>query len=145
MTLHRALNYGAVWQCWALKRTCEKFGYEVETIDYNPDGHYTYRRLLCHKPYKTLWYIFSYLNFNHFVDTMLNPTMHTESHDWITQNPPHDDYYIVGSDTVWCESVVGSLLHAYMLDFAPDTAVRISYAASQGGGIRKESCFCTRN
>lgn len=26
LTLHRPLNYGAVWQCWALKTACEKLG-----------------------------------------------------------------------------------------------------------------------
>ena len=34
LTLHRAINYGAVWQCWALKRMCEQLGHDVELIDY---------------------------------------------------------------------------------------------------------------
>lgn len=140
-TLHRALNYGAVWQCWALKRCCENMGHDVETIDYNPFGHYTYRGFMRHRPDKALKYILNFYNFNRFVADRLNPTIHTEDHDWIIQNPPKDDAYIVGSDTVWCESVVGDSLNSYMLDFAPDGVRRISYAASQGGVFAQSETF----
>lgn len=141
MTLHRALNYGAVWQCWALKRTCERLGYYVETIDYNPFGHYTYRGFLHKRPDKAIAYMLNFRNFNRFVDEKLNPTIHTEDHDWIVQNPPKDDVYIVGSDTVWCKSVVGDFLNSYMLDFAPENTKRISYAASQGGAFASNATF----
>lgn len=141
MTLHRAQNYGAVWQCWALKRMCEKLGHTVETIDFNPFGHYTYSGLLRHRPDKALSYILNFRNFNRFVDKKLNPTTHTEEHEWIEQNPPHDDIYIVGSDTVWCENVVGEFLNSYMLDFAPSSVKRISYAASMGGIFPQSPVF----
>ena len=141
MTLHRALNYGAVWQCWALKRTCERLGYEVETIDYNPFGHYTYRGFLHKRPDKAIAYVLNFRHFNRFVDEKLNPTIHTEDHDWIVQNPPKDDVYIVGSDTVWCKSVVGDFLNSYMLDFAPENTKRMSYAASQGGVFASNATF----
>lgn len=133
LTLHRALNYGAVWQCWALKTACEKLGCTVETIDYNPFGHYTYKSFLKHRPDKALTNIRRFYYFNQFVKKMLNPSFHTESHEWISQNPPKDDIYIVGSDTVWCPKVVGHLLNSYLLDFAPENTNRISYAASLGG------------
>ena len=68
LTLHRAINYGAVWQCWALKRMCEKLGHDVEVIDYNPFGHYTYSGFLRHRPDKALAYVrnFSFFNINSF-------------------------------------------------------------------------------
>lgn len=140
-TLHRAQNYGAVWQCWALKRSCEKLGYDVETIDFNPFGHYTYQGFLSHRPDKAISYVLSFWNFNRFVTEKLNPTEHTEDHDWIMKNAPKDDFYIVGSDTVWCENVVGEFLNSYMLDFAPDGVRRISYAASQGGVFAQSPVF----
>lgn len=133
LTLHRALNYGAVWQCWALKRACEQLGGVVEVIDYNPFGHYTYLGLLRHRPDKALAYVLNFSYFNRFVKKMLNPTTHTESHEWIKQNPPKDDIYIVGSDTVWCPQIVAQHFNSYLLDFAPDHVKRVSYAASQGG------------
>ena len=135
LTLHRAINYGAVWQCWALKRMCEKLGHDVEVIDYNPFGHYTYSGFLRHRPDKALSYVRNFRFFNRFVDSMLNPTIHTESHEWIMNNPPKDDAYIVGSDTVWCHGVVGDLINSYLLDFAPNSVRKIAYAASVGGAV----------
>lgn len=135
LTLHRALNYGAVWQCWALKKACESLGYKVETIDYNPYGHYTVGGTLRHNPsvvYRQLLFMYQ---FNRFVKDRLNPTTHTESHDWIKMNPPQDDVYVVGSDTVWANAVAGDYLDSYLLDFAPDHVKRISYAASTGGNL----------
>ena len=133
LTLHRALNFGAVWQCYALKRVCESLGYEVETIDYNPYGHYTISGALCHKPLVAYTYLKFMCQFDRFVCNRLNPTIHTESHEWINANPPQDDIYIVGSDTVWSNAVAGDYLDSYLLDFAPAHVKRISYAASTGG------------
>lgn len=132
-TLHRALNYGAVWQCYALKHACESFGHVVETIDYNPYGHYTIKGALRHRPSVAYTYLMHMRHFNRFVDDRLNPTIHTESHEWIKENPPQDDIYIVGSDTVWANAVVGEFLDSYLLDFAPSNVKRLSYAASTGG------------
>ena len=133
LTLHRALNYGAVWQCWALKKACESIGCKVETIDYNPYGHYTVRGALHHKPSVAYRYLMFMRQFDRFVAKRLNPTIHTESHEWIKANPPQDDIYIVGSDQVWANVVAGDYLDSYLLDFAPANVKRISYAASTGG------------
>ena len=119
LTLHRALNYGAVLQCWALKKVCESLGYKVETIDYNPYGHYSVRDALRHKPLVAYSYIMLMRQFNRFVSERLNPTTHTESHDWIKDNPPQDDIYIVGSDQVWANAVSGDYFDSYLLDFCP--------------------------
>ena len=133
LTLHRALNYGAVWQCWALKKACESMGFEVETIDFNPFGHYTIKGVLRHTPIVAYSYMKLIYQFNRFVKRRLNPTQHTESHEWIKNNPPKDDMYIVGSDQVWANMVVGAYFDSYLLDFAPTNVKRIAYAASTGG------------
>ena len=132
-TLHRALNYGAVWQCYALKYACESLGKVVETIDYNPYGHYEAKWAIGKRPSVAYRYVMQLRHFNRFVSQRLNPTQHTESHEWIIQNPPQDDLYIVGSDTVWANAVVGDHLSSYLMDFAPVNVKRISYAASTGG------------
>lgn len=36
ITCHRAFNYGAVLQAYALQRYLKNLGYTVETIDYTP-------------------------------------------------------------------------------------------------------------
>lgn len=133
LTLHRALNYGAVWQCWALKKACESLGYAAETIDYNPYGHYTIRGALKRNPLAAYKQLLQMYQFNQFVKKWLNPTAHTESHDWIKKNPPQEDIYMVGSDTVWANAVAGDYLDSYLLDFAPSNVKRIAYAASTGG------------
>lgn len=38
LTFHRALNYGAVLQAYALKWVCGKMGYDAHIIDYDYDG-----------------------------------------------------------------------------------------------------------
>ena len=133
LTLHRSLNYGAVWQCWALKRACESMGYDAETIDYNPFGDYEAKWFIGKRPSTTYRYWMQMYQFNRFVAKRLNPTPHTVSHDWIKANPPQDDVYIVGSDQVWTNAVTGAYLDSYMLNFVPSGVRRISYAASTGG------------
>lgn len=133
LTFHRAHNYGAVWQCWALKKTCESFGCQVETIDYNPWGHYDAKWAIGHRPSVAYKFLKQLYQFNQFVDKRLNPSVHTESHDWIKNNHPQEDIYIVGSDQVWANDVVGEFLDSYLLDFVPNKYKRIAYAASTAG------------
>ena len=132
-TFHRALNYGAIWQCYALKKVCELLGCKVETIDFNPFGDYNVLGLLRHHPIVAYTYIARMFHFNRFVKNRLNPTIHTESHEWIKNNPPLEDIYIVGSDQVWSTKIVGEQLDSYLLDFAPPQVKRIAYAVSTGG------------
>ena len=40
LTFHRALNYGAVLQAYALKWVCDGMGYDAHIIDYDYDGGY---------------------------------------------------------------------------------------------------------
>ena len=35
LTFHRALNYGAALQAYALKKVCDSLGYETHVIDYD--------------------------------------------------------------------------------------------------------------
>lgn len=45
LTFHRALNYGAVLQCYALYTTLKSMGHEPEIIDYRPESIERYRHL----------------------------------------------------------------------------------------------------
>lgn len=133
LTLHRAQNYGAVWQCFALKSICEKLGFVVHVVDYSPFGFWEYRYLFNRKIWKCLPKMLRLFHFNSFVNDYLAPICHSESHDWIKQNIPECDYFIVGSDTVWCKQTVGEYLNSYLFDWLPKNKKRIAYAASLGG------------
>ena len=114
LTFHRAHNYGAVWQCYALKQACESLGHEVETIDYNPFGSYTILGSLHHRPYVALRYIINMVRFSRFVSKRLNLTIKRYiDQRQLKQDAPKDNVYIVGSDTVWSNPTVKSYLDSY--------------------------------
>ena len=46
LTFHRAINYGAFLQAFALKTYLTSLGNEVEIVDYWPEGHADSYRLL---------------------------------------------------------------------------------------------------
>ena len=46
LTFHRAINYGAVLQCYGLYETIKSMGHDVEIIDYRPECIEYYRRIL---------------------------------------------------------------------------------------------------
>ena len=133
LTLHRSFNYGAVLQGWSLKKACELLGHEVEVIDYNPYGSISLSSMLRHRPSVIYRYLRHAQIFGRFVKKHLNLTKYTKSSEWIKNNPPREDIYIVGSDMVWSKEVAGEIGDAYFLDFAPNTVWRIAYAASTGG------------
>lgn len=52
LTFHRALNYGAVLQCFALFKTLKSMGHDVEIIDYRPLFIERHRNLFYKKQFK---------------------------------------------------------------------------------------------
>ena len=111
LTFHRAHNYGAVLQCYALQQILMQLGYDARVIDY--------RQKFTERIYKlfSLRYFFSmYLHpkkafsyivnirkryrknkvFTSFIDRYFNVT------EVCTKNIPQDfDIYLIGSDQVW--------------------------------------------
>lgn len=112
LTFHRAHNYGAVLQCYALQETLKSLGYDVWVIDYRQKAiERAYKFLSLHNliskvklPNDLYVYITSCFNrkkrgslFNNFRKTFLNLTNPCHSSNDI----PNMDLYIVGSDQVW--------------------------------------------
>lgn len=141
LTFHRALNYGAVWQCWALTKFCTQLGYETYVIDYAPTGIWKYRYFLCKRPDRIYDRCKMLYSFNRFYKKMPRSQYYGESCELIKKNPPLYDIYIVGSDQVWAEDKTAGNIGSYMLDFAPKTVKRVAYAASQGGSIARDPIF----
>lgn len=140
LTLHRSLNYGAVWQCWALKTVCEKLGYNVEIIDYY-EGDRKIISFLRHRPDKILKYVRMNRHFKRFLENKIPMTERYWNNQSLEDNPPNKDIIIVGSDQVWSEKIVGVGLAPYILDFVPIEKLRVAYAASMGGTFPSSASF----
>lgn len=144
ITIHKINNYGSVLQAYALQRVCEQLGYRVEIIDYefpnkyHRDSSYTSKdKVQASEPRWIKALFVSALIRQHkgiadFVARYQNLSpISFCSPEELTANPPQYDIYITGSDQLWnprhCNGDP-----AFMLHFAPDNALKISYAASVG-------------
>lgn len=139
VTFHRAINYGAVLQVFALYKTIEKLGATPEIIDYiSPAISGIHRRFEFGfhplEMYRYLRYGSSvnkrFDKFEKFVETMKLSTKVISSEDFfrVSQN---NDAVICGSDQVWNLKITGNDFN-YFLSNVLEPAKRIAYAASFG-------------
>lgn len=127
LTFSKELNYGANLQCYALCRTLQNMGHEVKIIDAElPQPSTTWYSRLLRLPEK-FW-------FARFRRRYLNIYTRTyKTVDDLRANCPDSDLYIVGSDQVWNTRITcRSNPLVYFFSFLPESARRISYAASFG-------------
>ena len=127
LTFSKETNFGANLQCYALCKTLQGMGHSVDIIDIQL------------RSYSMSWYSailrlpMIYL-FNKFRKQHLNLfTCHFKNVEDLRKNCPKSDMYIVGSDQVWNPKITKRLDPlVYFFSFLPETAHRISYAASFG-------------
>ena len=144
VTFHRAVNYGAVLQAYALQRTVRACGADCDIIDFR--SRFVER---IYKPFYikkgTLRYraknaVIALLHWRHrirkakaferFVTGFLglSPAVHgTEELQALRY-----DACITGSDQVFNPYIAGGDAWVYYLDFVPPDVIRFSYAASFG-------------
>lgn len=149
LTFHRALNYGAVLQCYALTRYLQDCGHEVEVVDYRPSGIEKYRQifpkemilgrkgllmklkgllvsiLLIRKKKKARRAFDCFLN-NYLPISdkiILNSTYKLSKYDFL----------VMGSDQVWSPTICDGFDPIYWGDFSHNDVKLITYAASIGG------------
>ena len=143
VTFHRAHNYGAVLQAYALQNYLETIGYENTIIDYiNPLIEKTYKPF--YLPYNNLkdnakrtirniWYYHKNIKrinqFKQFNVKYLKTTKPLKSIKDV-QEAANGDTLITGSDQVWNRNITGGLSDIFTLNFG--TGNKISYAASVG-------------
>ena len=144
ITIHKINNYGSVFQAYALQRACEELGYETEIIDYCfPNGFHANNRYATatdSQPNEPTWIkaLFGlalkrqHKGISAFVAKYQHLTgKQYQSPEELKAEAPDYDVYITGSDQLWnprhCNGDP-----AFMLHFAPDNAIKISYAASIG-------------
>ena len=148
ITFHKAHNYGAMLQAYALQKTLKKMNSEVYIIDYRDDyvlnNYYLFKmKIRGEKPKNILKKIIKnviffnkkykrYRNFEKFVKKYYNLSKKYKSEEKLKRDYPLYDIYITGSDQVWNTNITDGLKDAYTLNFGTDSTKRISYAASIG-------------
>lgn len=144
ITIHKINNYGSVFQAYALQQVCENLGYRAEIIDYNfpnvqhRDNKYAVVEDTLPTEPKWIKLLFAkdllrqhkgnaqfVAKYQHLSQQVYN------SPKELKVAPPHYDVYITGSDQLWSPRHCNGD-PAFMLHFAPNEALKISYAASIG-------------
>lgn len=143
LTFHRATNYGAVLQCYALQECLRSLGANVEVVNYRQPYidnickalHWrTISSAILHVHPRVLWNSISpiphrwlsKMNFNKFRKRYLNMTVECDE----CNIPKYFDAFIVGSDQVWGIHHTNGIDNVYWGNFNHGKAKLFSYAAS---------------
>lgn len=149
ITLHNIYNYGSVLQTYATQIALEKFGCNVEFIDYYRKDLINYKTVMqdalersgiwnrnalfrcIYKCIKTPSYKKKNLVFNEFLKRYIHLTERKYySVEDIKKNFPDADLYCTGSDQMWNTNYNKGIERAYYLDFTEK--YKFSYATSIG-------------
>ncbi len=144
LTFHRAHNYGAVLQCYALYRALSEKGISCDVLDYSPDYFYKMYNIL---PYKHSLktsigtYVCHILlrsmleerveNFNRFISEYISLSAKTYNCEEDLTSIPYDAI-IVGSDQVWNNKTALFDPVFFLSTKAFEVKRKYSYAASIG-------------
>lgn len=149
LTFHRALNYGAVLQCYALQETLSKMGHDVEIIDYRPDYIEEYRKPLNWNRLKKeplvdklkrllllplYWFNIKRASkaFDSFVGEHLVLFGVKQNINTICSRY---NAIVFGSDQIWSPVICKGFDPVYWGQFQKGNARFIAYAPSYGGGF----------
>ena len=141
MTFHRAANYGALFQAYALQKTIRKLGCDAQIIDYDCE---TIRRsssasqMVGNKVKALIKLPLQYsirkkklAAFEQFIDKHLKLSAPYSTMRQLVHAQKDYDRLITGSDQVWNTDCAG-FDPAYFLSFVPDGIKKNAYAASFG-------------
>lgn len=138
LTFHRAYNYGAVLQAYALKNVINGLGAEADIVDYvcpqvDLDHHpkYTVKKFGLPKAvikfYGRFAKSFAFEKFKK--NKLCDGKEYTQ--DTIKEALKEYDLFIAGSDQIW-SNVFSGFDKTFLLDFIDDKTKKYSYAASFG-------------
>ncbi|RXE58678.1 polysaccharide pyruvyl transferase family protein [Acetivibrio mesophilus] len=142
LTFHRAINYGACLQAYALKHTIEEYGIKCDILDYRcTEIESFYNKIYRHgNSVKTTlknlltWHVQRKRNhiFTQFTDRyLLDGSKRSYTRENIGEANKEYDLFIVGSDQVWAPLCTGKD-ETYFLDFVTEKEKKYSYAACLG-------------
>lgn len=148
LTFHRAINYGAVLQCYALSEMLKSLGHEVSVVDYRPEYIEYYRRKfplykIKHSSgivNKIKSAIFSLLNMRSVTLANVKFDSFLKDHFQFSKviNSPEEvpneyDVIFFGSDQIWSPQICFGFDPIYWGQFSHEKTRLITYAASLGG------------
>lgn len=148
ITCHEVYNHGAALQEYALLYYLNMQGHEAEAIHYKPEylsGHFNLWAVSnpkFNKPFVRQLYLLAKLprRINDLRRKKVFDTFHSKyiptgkvkytSNEELKNNIPDADAYICGSDQIWNSYFQNGKDPSFYLDFVPEDALKISYAAS---------------
>jgi len=150
LTFHRADNYGAVLQTYALQKYLQSQGCVVEIINFRPETpKFRLMDWVGRTPQKTFLKWKNQIKkkpvsdraqerskvFAEFRDTHLVMGCSAySSHKTLRKSPPNVDVLVVGSDQIWSPKLVSYKDYPiYWLGFCSNDIKKIAYAGSFGG------------
>lgn len=155
LTFHRATNYGAILQAYALVSYLKNLGYEAKIIDYKPEGMASLFRpinasSIIQKVKRILINIYMIPSlkkrwlrrkmFWKYIEHTLSMTNKVKT----DIDMPQMDAYIVGSDQVWSVCFTNGLDKLYWGKFDRKGGKMISYAGSAAENMN-ESFYSNNN
>lgn len=146
LTFHRAVNWGAMLQCYALYKIIESFGYDVDVIDYRQshiEHQYEYvhktttfkelRKILL-KPRWWLGFIFKTLPARilrkHTCLKLTNNLTYSNKITTARDFPQEYETIVIGSDQVWANYCTNGIDEVYYGNFPHTKSKIIGYAIS---------------
>lgn len=148
LTFHRAINYGAILQTYALQDRIHALGYASEVLDYRCDFlerlHNPYSMKLYRTPLHFLYALYrnrvkrdNRAAFRRFMSEHISVSSKVYDQHNLTDAENEYDAFVVGSDQVWnCNCT--NFDKTYFLDFIEDANKKLSYAASIGIKLETE-------
>lgn len=151
LTFHRAINYGAFLQAFALKTYLTSLGNEVEIVDYWPEGHAdTYRLIPNSWKKRSLigkikFFIYLFLRYSRAKKRIEGMQLLVEKYFGLTSTPLYPtaeslkslsyDCVVYGSDQIWWKSTIpgySGFDPVYWGEYLPDSIKKVAYAPSMG-------------
>lgn len=146
ITFHRAVNYGAVLQAYALQTMIQKLGADVEILDYRcsylEDNYNPIKILGRASNIKGFLGILVKVfpsavkkkrSFDRFLKDHLNISKERYNRNSVYQSNQVYDIFITGSDQVWNYNHT-NFDKSFFLNFVNDSSKKTAYAASLGFG-----------
>ncbi len=145
LTFHRAINFGAILQCYALYRTLNDMGHDVEVVDYRPAYIEKFRKPLYWRSFKKqggadklkilLLLPVTYWNKRksaRFFDSFIHKNIKCTSLVKKISDIPLFDVVFFGSDQIWNPRICEGFDPLFWGQFPKGEMRFISYAASLG-------------